>query len=471
MKELSNLSLNQLERLKKIHPDVRIVDQFLARRSLTRFGEHMGYESNWHHVEWDNILTSGRKKICILGPRDHGKSTRANYLFPLWAIGNWRNLRILCISKTGPLAKTHFRPVKQTIEFSDKYKTIFGNLKPRDPICWDATEIIVDRSKIMKDPSIAARGLFGSIIGLRCDILICDDIIDRENVYTKLQREKVKDWFNYILVNCLVPDGIIIIIGTRWHHADFYKFILDNPTYFHAVYQAIIDYNTQEVLWKSRWPFPKLIDKKFDIGTIIFNCQFQNDPSGLEGIELKGEWLHYYDRLPDGLRKYQGVDLAVAQTKEAAFFVICTVGYDPKTNKLYIIDFYRAKIPFPDQLDAIEIQAKIHKPLKIYVESNAYQLALAQHMQRFSALPIIPTPTVKDQIIRLVSMAAHFESERTKIGRGNNMQDFIDEWLQFPSGEYTDCLDACEIVVRNLLPLRVHRLGFGRFIGTEKRVA
>jgi hypothetical protein len=35
-----------------------------------------------HHLEWDDLANSNR--ICVLAPRDHGKSVFWNKAFPIW---------------------------------------------------------------------------------------------------------------------------------------------------------------------------------------------------------------------------------------------------------------------------------------------------------------------------------------------------------------------------------------------------
>lgn len=212
MSELQKHSFPQLESLwTSNHEDW--VDQpellsVLAWHHPKYLSRQLGFTNNWHHDEWYDISVNGQQEILILGSRNSAKSTCLSYVYPSWRIGHNPNIRILLVSKTETLAKTHLHATKTTLDISEPYKLVFGTLKPRVPERWGNKDIQVERTDWrIKEPTMAARGLFGSTIGLRADIMILDDLIDAENVTTPLQRQKVVDEFKLVLLPILEPTG------------------------------------------------------------------------------------------------------------------------------------------------------------------------------------------------------------------------------------------------------------------------
>jgi hypothetical protein len=144
-----------------------------------------------------------------------------------WLVGNYPDIHINIVTKTASLAEEILTALITRFESDETYKKIFGNLKPRQSKKWTSREIIVLRDEISKNPTLKATGLMGPITGGRSDLIICDDIIDEENIRTRLQLEKVSTWFNKVLYPTLYPWGGIIVIGTRWSYADIYAELLE----------------------------------------------------------------------------------------------------------------------------------------------------------------------------------------------------------------------------------------------------
>jgi len=416
---------------------------------------------------YEQLQDPTKEELLCLAPRGHAKSTCTSVNFPLWLIGNNHNIRILIASNTVTQANLFLREITSNIEMNDKYKEVFGELKPPGrPKKWTDVEIIVDRDQKLKDATVATVGAGSAIIGRRADVIICDDIVDEDNAKTEHQRESLSTWFYKVLLPVLDPGGKLVVIGTRWHYKDLYSDLL-KKSYIHDYsqkrgkelilegieeaewhsyyFKAIMDDNT--VLWPERYDRTRLDKLKKDMGTIIFNTQYQNDPSGIEGILLKTEWLKYYDKAPEDLQIVQGIDLAISERKEADFFVICTIGRD-ENNNIFVLSFFKAKLDFPSQLKAIETNYSAFHPQKIAIESNAYQRALTQWLRVGTNLPIVEVKTVKDKVSRMLALSPHFENGRIKIRK--DMQDFIAEFIQFPKGPHDDMLDALAFAVDTL---------------------
>ncbi len=217
--------------------------------------------------ELDDILSNEMyKKMVAAYPRGHGKSTHLSIGYPLWAIAKNHNLRIQLVSNTSTVSQGFLRGILNHIEDNERYK-LFSQycdpngigIKPKISKItkmeerWSSTAITVDRNDLaLKDPTIQAVGLFGSIISKRADIIIGDDIVDQKNSATEEQREKIKDWFDTTLKPILIPGGRIIYLGNTWHANDLVANMLESPEWdFRSRLRAIISEPENPELWEE----------------------------------------------------------------------------------------------------------------------------------------------------------------------------------------------------------------------------
>jgi len=418
------------------------------------------------------------KRIHIQAPREHAKTTLLSVKYPIWRLGRNPNLRILIVSKTATLAQAIVREIRRNIESNPRIHKVFPNLKPATP--WSDTEICVQRDRVMKTSTLRGIGLYGSITGFRADIIILDDPFDQHETRTEGQRLKIEEFIEKVVIPILDPEGEVIYVGTRWHYDDYWGKLLSRSQetggeVFCKVYQAInyLDPDDPEggprySLWPQKWSLEKLEERRRDIGTPNFNCLYQNDPRGLEGLFFKKEWITWYDphilkTIPE-LYIFQGVDPAIGESPESKRTAIATVALDPRDMGIFMLDIYAAQIDFPTQLKKISEYSKRTawltipekrglKPLKLGVEANAYQKALSRTAQ-MAALPVVECKTTEGKPDRMLSLQPHFENGRIrwpdpkKLGYTPRwLEELLNEYLSFPRGKYTDMLDALDFAI------------------------
>ena len=425
-----------------------------AKVHLEYFSEYMGYINAPFHRELYNYLQykfspfsdAGEKKYLILWPRGHGKTECTSMNYVSWLIGRNPNIHINIVTKTSELAESIISAIKTRLENDEQYIKTFGFLKPSDPVRWTGKQIYVARTEISKNPSLKGTGLMGPITGGRSDLVICDDIIDEENIRTPLQLEKVTTWFNKVLYPTLFPWGAVLVIGTRWHYADIYADLL--AKWPNSVRQAIQPDGS--ALWPEYWSLEKLEQRRVEIGSIFFNCQYQNDPTSMQGDLLKSEWLHPWEQMPPPhLPVYAGIDPSLG---EGDYFGIATLAYDSTKHQGYLLDVWAEHMPFPQILkEKLPQMHQIYRYNKIYMETNFWQKILT-FMPELKGLPIVPTQTVTDKEKRFIPMSSHFESKRILVNPLiiSPKHEFWIEWVQFPRGQHDDALDCVEIVARNV---------------------
>ena len=434
-----------------------------SRLSLSAFTEELGYKNAPFHLEWYDYLQNEfspfkidpakEHRILQLWPRGHGKSECTTMNYVSWLVGNYPDIHINIVTKTSSLSEEILLALMTRFESDERYREIFGDLKPSDSRKWTTHEIIVNRTEISKNPTIKATGLMGPITGGRSDIVICDDIIDEENVHTELQIDKVLTWFNKVLFPTLYPWGAIIVIGTRWNYADLYAHLL--KSWPHSVKQAIQTdkdgAETGRVLWPEYWSLEKLEERRKQIGTIFFSCQYQNDPTSMMGDLLKAEWLHPWEQMPPpNLPVYAGIDPSLG---ESDYFGIASFAYDAQNKQGFLLDVWCEHMPFPQILtEKLPQLNRAYHYSKIYMETNFWQKLLLK-MPELQGYPIVPVQTVKNKEQRFIPMSSHFQAKRVLVNplMLNQNNEFYTEWIQFPRGKHDDALDCVELVASNTL--------------------
>lgn len=392
------------------------------------------------------------KRFVQLWPRGHSKTQSTDINYVSWLVGNYPDIHIGIVTKTAVLCQDILLALLTRFESNRDYQEIFGELKPKITKRWKSDSIIVNRKEVdNKNPTVTATSLGGSNIGRRNDLIIGDDLIDEENVRTRTQIERASTWFHRILMPTLQPWGAVLIAGTRWHYKDLYAELIQK--WPHDIRKAVINEETHEVLWPQFWPYEKLMERQRELGTVTFNCQYQNDPSGMEGNLLKSEWLFPYDEekfgQEEGLQYYAGIDPAFGEADDQA---IATLAVNPTSKRAYLVEVWADTIHFADFLSKLQRKHAEYNYSKIFMEANSFQKVLI-HIPELNGLPTVPVQSTKSKELRLTPMSSHFEAKRVLVHPALLSQNhkFWNEWVQFPRGQHDDTLDAVEIVIRETI--------------------
>lgn len=244
--------------------------------------------------------------------------------------------------------------------------------------------------------------------------------------------------------------GMVICTTTpdrqNWFYDRFWSGkALTNPNHFRVAYWSLDN---------PHFPVDEWEEERADTHPMIFAQEYMASFDAMKGNALSADWLHYYtdeDIKDFDLEKYLGVDPAISQSPEADRFVISVIGIHRKTNMVYLLDQYAARIPFPEQVDAINRYWQENQPcFGVGVETVAYQAALAQQVVRLDDfIPVMDIPTKGKKHERILGMSPLFRAKRILIKR--DQKDFIQEWLDYDIEDkhpHDDCLDSVEIALR-----------------------
>lgn len=191
------------------------------------------YQESLHRpiADW---VTTGAKHGCrklLLMPRRHRKSYIANITKCVHLILNDPNIRILVVCSNFGLAQEFLGVIKRVFQYNEGIKKYFPEFHvPPDQQFGTKLELThpLRTAYELADPTIRAAYLGAPLAGRRCDVLICDDPIEKSHVTTPEQADKALANFNDLIP--LVDDtpnySQIFVIGTRWAFNDVYAALL-----------------------------------------------------------------------------------------------------------------------------------------------------------------------------------------------------------------------------------------------------
>jgi predicted phage terminase large subunit-like protein len=404
---------------------------------------------------WIEALTNEElKRLLIISPPGHAKSTWVSQIYPCWWIGNNPEKNAILVSNTFSQAQLFLGVVRDTIERNERYHVVFPHIRPDLRRPWTSTELFVERQDLTnKDATLFATGTGGPIIGRRADLIIVDDPLDQENTATELQRQKVKMWFRQTLLSRLKPEGRVVVILTRWHEDDLAADLIASGEY-HVMHMKAID-DEGQALWPEVWPLERLEAKRRELGTAVFMCMYQGDPTAMGGDIFRREWFRDYGQLPAEMVVFQAWDLAISQKESADYSVCATIGVDKAAN-VYVLDVVRGHWSFYEQQEQMRAQAEKWRPVAIGIESVAYQAAAFQEAVRGSLWAFEEVRPEKDKVTRARLLAARAEAGKVFVRKMATWWDELEaELLAFPNGRHDDQVDA--LVYAVMLALKRQR--------------
>jgi hypothetical protein len=402
----------------------------------------------------DDISNPNNKSIVAGYFRGSGKSSVISIRNPLWEIARNHNIRILLISATAAVSQMFLSEIMSNIARNEKYqefaKTIdpkgigvVPKLRPGKNITedWSGSSMTIERDDInLKDPTINAVGLFGSILAKRADIICLDDVVTQENSFTPEQRQKVKDWVNTTVLPVLVPGGRFMYAGNIWSQGDLVHQLLSDPSFdVRKKRPAILHEPDHPELW-TEWAkirldmFMEAAEKKqksaafyaehkeaMDAGIILswperfaygdllllrlrdsysFSRMYMCDSSNRPDQKFKEEWLVAAMKKGENLKLQDtphtehievttmGLDLAISQdafADDTALVTLDLVRHDVNENikkgDFIVRQIKRGKMTPKEVRDMVTTDFYVQKPHSICVESVGYQEAMVRDLE------------------------------------------------------------------------------------------
>lgn len=162
-------------------------------------------------TELTRLLDTPDGRLIISMPPQEGKSTRAAGDFPVWALTQNPDLRIVTASYAQSLANRNGRAIRRRIT---EHPDLGLRLAPDNGAVSDWT---LDGH----EGGVLSVGIGSGLTGRPADLMVIDDpISNREQADSKVYRDRAWDWWTDVASTRLAPGAPVVLILTRWHHDD-----------------------------------------------------------------------------------------------------------------------------------------------------------------------------------------------------------------------------------------------------------
>lgn len=404
---------------------------------------------------------------AVAAPRSHAKSTLVSLAHPLLEAATGRASFILLIGSDVQAAEDKLEDILNELADNKQLIADFPRLRPPDPR--ELREWARKRKKVKQRRSdfvtlggvrFSARGAGQAMRGLkqgnrRPDLIILDDVEDDRHVRSGLQRKRLLEWFEQVVLNLEgVERARIRVVGTVLHPKGLLATLIER--WGGKIYRAILDEEQQRTLWPEVWPYERLVLKRDGgvdadgtpikgIGHLSFRKEYQNEPPEEEGGMLKAEWLRK-STVPLGFpasgKVYVGLDLAIGTSEQSAYNALVVHYYHAPSDKTYVVDAYRWR--GLGQIDE-EVQRFLnehgYRPDCIAVEGVQFQMKIVQDIRKRLPHKVVAVLPERDKAARFSVLVDQYSMGRV-VHLSGLPQEYEQELLDFPHSEFKDWVDA-----------------------------
>ncbi len=412
------------------------------------------FKPNWHiHAMAHKVsqVASGEvKRLIITVPPRNLKSIIASVALPAWYLGHNPSERVVAVSYSAELAKTHANDFRRVVT-DPLYQAVFPNMRL-------ARETDIEIHTTLRGRRYAT-SIGGTLTGRGGNLFIIDDPLKPGDATSDVTREGVIEWYRSTLVTR--PDdkqaARIIVVMQRIHVDVLVGYLLDSDAGFEvlslpAIAQSTTTYDlgggrthTREkgdLLHPTHEPAEVLRDIKKNMGSMQFSAQYQQAPEPAGGKIIKRKMLKYYstvERQPTD-RIVLSWDIALSE-QEAADYSACVVLIN-RGDSYYVHNVIRGKFPF-DKLKEkiIEVKERYGRAASLVIEESPISHGLIQSL-REKHINVVDIKPDRDKQSRLISQIDLFEGGSVLLPKDAPWLDaFVAELLSFP-GRHDDQVDA-----------------------------
>lgn len=365
-------------------------------------------------------------------------------------------------SHTRPIAKAFLRQIKREFEGNDELKALFPDVlyqKPeRDSPSWSEDNgISVRRKSNPKEATIEAWGLVdGQPTSKHFNVLVYDDAVTRESVTTpEMQKKTLEAW--ELSLNLGDRNPRVRLIGTRYHHADMYRTILDRGAAVARLHPATRDGQLNGApVFLTKEEYEK---KLKEMGPYTASAQLLQNPTVDSAQTIRREWLRHYQNMQNwqSMSRALLVDPANEKSKKSDYTAMAVIGKG-LDRKLYLLDAIRDRMNLNERvLAAMHMHSKWRPHItgweKYGKDSDiqALQNEMERQNYRFDVVELGGILSKTDRINRLIPDFAngdlYLPAELWRTGTDGKTQDLVQvlieqEILPWPMPLHDDLLDA-----------------------------
>jgi predicted phage terminase large subunit-like protein len=324
-----------------------------------------------------------------------------------------------------------------------------------------------------KKGGMITAGVRGAITGRGGNLLIIDDPVkNSEEAQSEVYREKSWEWYKGTFRTRLEPNGVMLVIGTRWHEDDLIGRILAHQAdseiggkFFRVRLPALAEEPDEEfpdpdplgreideALFPERYSKDDLLLIQDDVGPYVWAALFQQRPAPKEGALFHADWFEVVPRVPSDVRLRKTVrrwDLAATDPKkgEDPDWSVGALVAEGNDGYYYILDVVRVR-ESPGRLErTLQKVARLDtRSVRIRMEQepgSAGKIAV-RHFAKgvFRGFAFRGVRSTGDKVLRAEVMASMAERGEVRVVKGRWNREFFKELTRFPFGTHDDQVDA-----------------------------
>ncbi|MDX2187769.1 MAG: phage terminase large subunit [Opitutaceae bacterium] len=448
-------------------------DQLIAditRERLVVFAEAFvsGFRAAALHdflaLKLEEVAAGRCRRLCVSLPPRHGKTTLISQALPAFFLTRRPGAEVIIASYSAELAELISVKTRSIFE-GDAYRQIH-------PPILDPNFSRSRQWQTLSQGMVFATGVAGGATGRGADLLIIDDPFkNSDEADSPAKQKEVWDWFCTVALTRLSPNGVILVVGTRWNrndligrltsadsHKAFAEAGLKSEAFESIVLPAVAESASDPMgraigqpLWPERWSRERLEAIRLTLHPRQWAALYQQRPAPAGGQLVDSSKIKYITLadLPKDLQLFRAWDLAVSD-KTAADYSAGAYGGQTQDGRFFLVHMDRGRRKWLEQKERILYFARTEAANggTIGIETaQAFKACAAELRQSLAGgsfvREIVPD---KSKTARALPWMAKIEAGMFYVVSGGWNADFVDELDQFPNGLHDDQVDAVSLL-------------------------
>src|ERR1700730_9340015 len=349
----------------------------------------------------------------------------ASVALPAWYLGHNPSERVVAVSYSAELAKTHANDFRRVVT-DPTYQAVF-------PKMILARETDSEIHTTLRGRRYAT-SIQGTLTGRVGNLFIIDYPLKPGDPASVARRERVLEWYRSTLVTR--PDdkqaARVMVVMQRIHVDDLVGFLLDSDAGFEvlslpAVAQSTTTYDLGggrthvrekgDLLHPTHEPGEVLRDIKKSMGSMLFSAKYQQAPEPAGGKIIKRKMLRYYSAVVARSTDRIVLSWAIALSEqETGHYSACIVLLN-RGELYYVLEVIRGKFPFDKLKDKILEVKRRYEKAALLIEDASISTGLIQSL-REKQVNVVAIPVNRDKQSRVISQIDLFEGGSVLLPKG-----------------------------------------------------
>ena len=383
-----------------------------------------------------------RRLIVSMPPR-HGKSELVSHWFPVWYLDTFPDHEVMFSAYGADFAAEWGMKVRDSIAQGKGILGVELGKKQRE-----------NRFFTTEGGVMGTSGVCGEMTGKGAHLLIIDDPIkNNEEADSKVYRDKVWNWWQSTALTRLAPNGVVVLVMTRWHEDDLAGRLLaqsrqgEGERWEELRFPALAEDEDplgrqfEQPLWPERFDAAYWADRKAVTHPRWWNALYQQRPSAEEGEIFQRSWWRRYSKAPQRFDSLiQSWDCAFKDLKGSDFVVGQVWGrFGPDR---YLLHQVRERMAFTATINAVRATSTQYPQAAAKLVEDKANGTAVMDVLRKELSGLISVEPQGGKVARAWAVQPFLQAGNVWVPQAQWADDLIEECANFPNGAHDDQVDA-----------------------------